>query len=43
MLLIDAEAVRAVKTLANFDWITGTQKGKAVSVTYTLPVRFALN
>jgi len=39
---LDEEAVRAVKTLANFDWIPGTQKGKAVSVTYTLPVRFQL-
>ncbi len=40
---IDAEAVRAVKTLGNFEWIPGTQRGKAVSVAYNLPVRFALN
>lgn len=39
---LDEEAVRAVKTLDNFDWIPGTQKGKAVSVTYTLPVKFQL-
>lgn len=37
---LDAEAVRVVKNMPK--WTPGTQKGKAVRVSYTLPINFAL-
>ncbi len=37
---VDAEAIRVVKTLPNFE--PGRQDGKAVSVWYTLPINFKL-
>lgn len=36
----DEEAVRVIKSMPN--WIPGKQRGKAVIVSYNLPVRFAL-
>lgn len=38
--LLDREAVRVVKSMPN--WIPGKQKGKAVKVSYNLPVSFKL-
>lgn len=38
--LLDKEAVRVVKSMPN--WIPGKQKGKAVKVSYNLPVSFKL-
>ena len=38
--LLDAEAVRVVKSMPN--WIPGKQRGKAVSVSYMLPIKFEL-
>lgn len=37
---LDAEAIRVVKSMPQ--WTPGTQKGKAVRVSYTLPINFAL-
>ena len=39
--LLDEEALRVVKTLPNFK--PGSQRGKAVSVWYTVPITFELN
>ena len=38
---LDAEAVRVIKSMPN--WTPGMQKGKAVSVKYTLPINFKLD
>ncbi len=38
---IDAEAIRIVKAMPN--WIPGKQRGKAVSVKFTLPLNFSLS
>lgn len=38
---IDAEAIRIVKAMPN--WTPGKQRGKAVSVKYTLPLNFSLS
>lgn len=38
--LLDREAVRVVKSMPN--WTPGKQKGKAVKVSYNLPIRFTL-
>ncbi|MDM8160609.1 TonB family protein [Labilibaculum sp. K2S] len=37
---LDAEAIRVIKTLPN--WIPGSNDGKPVNVTYTLPINFDL-
>jgi len=37
---LDAEALRVVSSLPN--WIPGKQRGEAVSVSYTVPISFAL-
>jgi protein TonB len=37
---LDAEALRVVKQLTN--WNPGKNKGKAVRVSYTVPINFAL-
>jgi periplasmic protein TonB len=39
--LLDAEAVRVIKTLSGFE--PGLQKGKPVNVWYSMPVSFRLN
>jgi protein TonB len=39
--LLDKEAIRIIRSMPN--WIPGTQKGKVVSVSYNLPIRFILN
>jgi len=38
--LLDAEALRVVNGLPK--WQPGKQKGKAVNVSYTVPINFAL-
>lgn len=38
--LLDAEAIRVVKKMP--PWKAGKQRGKAVSVTYNLPIKFTL-
>lgn len=38
--LLDNEAIRAIKSMPN--WTPGTQRGKAVSAWFTLPVNFKL-
>lgn len=38
--MLDAEAVRVVSSMPN--WVPGVEKGKQVSVQYTLPINFAL-
>lgn len=38
--LLDAEAIRIVNTLTK--WKPGTQRGKAVRVSYTVPIQFAI-
>lgn len=38
---LDAEALRVVSSMP--DWKPGKQDGKAVSVSYTVPINFALN
>lgn len=38
--LLDAEAIRVVKAMPR--WIPGRQNGKAVRVTYTVPINFVL-
>ncbi len=40
--LLDKEALRVVSNLDKA-WTPGTEKGKAVKVSYTIPVKFALN
>lgn len=40
--LLDAEAVRVIKSLPNFEK-PGYQRGKAVNVYYTVPINFQLN
>lgn len=37
---LDAEAVRVISEMP--DWVPGEQDGKKVSVSYTIPIRFAL-
>ena len=39
--ILDKEAIRVVKTLPNFK--PGKQRGKAVRVSYTVPINFQLN
>jgi TonB family protein len=39
--LLDAEAVRVIREMP--DWEPGTQRGKAVDVKYTVPVKFDLD
>ncbi len=39
--LLDAEALRVVNQMP--DWTPGKQRGEAVSVSYTIPVQFALD
>ena len=39
--LLDAEALRVISLMP--DWTPGKQSGKAVSVSYTIPVQFALD
>lgn len=39
--LLDAEALRVVGEMP--DWIPGSQRGKKVKVSYTLPINFALS
>jgi TonB family protein len=39
--LLDAEALRVINLMP--DWTPGKQSGKAVSVSYTVPVQFALD
>jgi TonB family protein len=39
--LLDAEAVRVIREMP--DWKPGTQRGKAVDVKYTVPVKFDLD
>lgn len=39
---LDAEAARAIMA-TNGKWIPGTQKGKAVRVQYTVPIKFSLS
>ena len=38
--LLDAEAIRVIGLLP--DWIPGKQNGKAIDVSYTLPIEFKL-
>lgn len=38
--LLDKEAIRIVKTMPK--WIPGTQRGKKVKVSYTLPINFVI-
>jgi len=38
--LLDAEALRVVKSMPK--WTPGKEKGKAVAVQFTLPIKFAL-
>ncbi len=39
--LLDAEALRVIKAMPN--WEAGTQKGKKVQVSYTIPISFGLS
>ncbi len=39
--LLDQEALRVTKEMP--DWTPGKQKGKAVKVSYTMPIAFVLN
>ena len=40
-LLLDSEAVRVIKNMPK--WKPGTQRGKTVKVSFTVPINFALN